>query len=392
MSNEIEFETIEEEIDEEEIDKKITKNKNDEELARKYTDGQLRIVRTTMDFPLNNFSQILEDKSYMQLNPSYQRRNRWDKKKKSLLIESLLMNIPIPPVFLFEKDYNSYEVMDGLQRLTTIEEFLNDKFSLRSLEYWSELNGKKYSDLPDVLKRGLKRRTVSAIILLAESSREISDTDIRMVLFKRLNTGGIQLNAQELRNALYPGLFNEMLLELSRNDTFTDIWGIPKYQENEKDEPSNELISNTLYKNMYDCEIVLRFFAVRDAILKNKKGSMKTLLDSCATSHSTDSKETITILSNLYINTLRDLKSIFGDDIFRLPKINKLSIPLYDSLTVAYSIIEDKTKLLPINDIKNNLKNKLNSEHGYAILTGKLGTSKSIIDRVNMAQVILLGE
>jgi hypothetical protein len=345
-----------------------------------------------MDFPLNNLKQILEDESYMKLNPSYQRRNRWDKKKKSLLIESLLMNIPIPPVFLFEKDYNSYEVMDGLQRLTTINEFLNDKFKLYSLEYWSELNGKKFTDLPDVLKRGVLRRTVSAIVLLAESSREISDTDIRMVLFKRLNTGGIQLNAQELRNALYPSNFNEMLLEVSRNDIFTEIWGVPKHEENEKNEPSKELIKNTLYKNMDDCEIVLRFFAIRDAIIIGKKASLKSLLDSCAIRHSKDTKEQVKALSNLYIDALIKLKDIFGDELFNLPTINKLSTPLYDALTVAYSLINDTENLLLEDKIRENLKEKLEDKNGYEILTGKLGTSQSIIDRVDLAKEILIGE
>lgn len=186
--------------------------------------------------------------------------------KKSLLIESLLMNIPIPPVFLFEKDYNSYEVMDGLQRLSTIQDFLNDDLKLSSLEYWTELNGKRFSELPNILQRGLLRRTISAIVLLAESSRQADDDDIRMILFKRLNTGGIQLNPQELRNALYPGNFNDMLIRVSESDLFRDVWGIPKYDESENTNPSKELMENSLYKTMGDCEIVLRFFAIRDAL------------------------------------------------------------------------------------------------------------------------------
>lgn len=383
----IEIEKLEED-DDQEVEKKVL----EEDIINKYTDGQLRIVRTTMDFPLNNLKQILEDETYLKVNPSYQRRNRWDRKKKSLLIESLLMNIPVPPVFLFEKEYNSYEVMDGLQRLRTIQEFLSNKFKLCSLDYWEELNGKTFDKLPDILKRGLLRRTISAIVLLAESTREISDTDIRMVLFKRLNTGGIQLNPHELRNALYPGNFNNMILEVSRDDEFTTIWGIPKRADDEDINPSKELVSNVLYKNMYDCEIVLRFFAIRDAMRDDIKGSLRRLLDLCMMNHSKDDESTVNMLSELFINTLKELKSIFSSDLFMLPRANKISIPLYDALTVAYSLIEDKSKLLSNNTIKDNLKKHLDDPKGYEILTGKLGTSQSIRDRVKLATEILIGE
>ncbi len=219
---------IEDEIESEienEIEEVHTSKLSEQAIIEKYTNGQFKIVRSSMDFPLNNLLQIINDEEYLKINPSYQRRNRWDRKKKSLLIESLIMNVPIPPLFLYEKDYNSYEVMDGLQRLTTIYEFLNDKFKLMSLQYWDELNGKSFSDLPDILKRGLYRRTISAIVLLTESSKEIDNTDVRMILFNRLNTGGIQLNPQELRNALYPGLFNDMILE-SLEVIYLRIFGI----------------------------------------------------------------------------------------------------------------------------------------------------------------------
>lgn len=91
------------------------------DIVQRYSDAQLRIVRSSMDLSLHNLRQSLTDSSYINMNPAYQRRHRWDPKKRSQLIESLLLNIPIPPVFLFENAYNQYEIMDGRQRLEAIK-------------------------------------------------------------------------------------------------------------------------------------------------------------------------------------------------------------------------------------------------------------------------------
>ncbi len=365
---------------------------SEDDVLTKYSNGQLRIVRTTMDFSLHNLKQVLGDTSYLNLSPSYQRRNRWDLKKKSLLIESFLMNIPVPPIFLYEKDYNSYEVMDGLQRLQTINNYLDDQFPLKYLEFWDELNGKKFSELPTVLQRGLLRRTISAIVLLAESTRpEDSEVDIRLVLFKRLNTGGIQLNPQEIRNAIYPSKFNDMLIKVARSDLFTKIWGIPPKVDNEEIDPPQELLKNNLYRTMADCELVLRFFAIRDTIQYNLKGSLRKLLDTCMIRHLYDNDQKINELESLFLNNLHTLYEIFDKKPFILPQINRISAPLYDALMVAISFIDDKSKLKSKEEIKSSLSDYLNDPKTYEVLTGKGNTNSAIRDRVFLANKILVG-
>lgn len=97
--------------------------------------------------------------------------------------------------------------MDGRQRLEAIKDSLDNTYPLRGMEYWQELGGSRFNELPPRIQRGLLRRTISAIVLLAETSRpEDSEIDVRMALFKRLNTGGVNLNPHESQNSLLLGI------------------------------------------------------------------------------------------------------------------------------------------------------------------------------------------
>jgi hypothetical protein len=178
---------------------------NDTALARLYDETSARILLDRNDFMIPQIRDLIEKDRWVNLRPDYQRRHRWEKGKQSRLIESLLMNVPIPPIFLFETELNRYEVMDGQQRLSSVVEFYNDTLSLEGLTVWKDLEGRTYSELPSHLKRGLDRRRISAIVLLAESapSAIAGLPDIRKEVFERLNTGGTALNHQELRNCVY---------------------------------------------------------------------------------------------------------------------------------------------------------------------------------------------
>ncbi|MGL6342326.1 MAG: DUF262 domain-containing protein, partial [Waterburya sp.] len=133
----------------------------DEQINDKYEQGQQRILTEINREKLPSFADSLKKNNYMDVSPFYQRRLRWDKKKQSQLIESFLINIPVPPIILYEKEYNSYEVMDGQQRITAIKDFYNNDLELTGLKLWSELNGRKYQQLPDKIKAGIDRRAIS---------------------------------------------------------------------------------------------------------------------------------------------------------------------------------------------------------------------------------------
>ena len=365
---------------------------NPDELEKKYAETQLRVVRSTMDFTLHYLQSSLRESSYINMAPGYQRRARWDRKKKSLLIESILLNVPIPPLFLFESEYNQYEVMDGRQRLETIIEFLDNGFALTGLEYWQEINTKRFRDLPEAIRRGLLRRTVGAVVLLAETARGNGDFDIRMVLFRRLNTGGVKLNPQELRNAAFPGAFNEMIKRLSRSDRFVDVWGIPRKTESEDIEPAAELVKNVLYQTMMDCELVLRFFAIRETFVGANRGSLRHILDNTMRKYKDISIEDMAEFSNLFSSSIDALIKLIGPNFVVLPGSGRPSRPLYDALMVAASTILDPASNSRFDDpveVKKKLASALGNKEDYDTLVGRGNTVDSIKARIILAQKII---
>ena len=167
------------------------------------------------------------------VQPDFQRHFVWDNKKASRLIESALLSIPIPIIYISEEPDNKEYVIAGQQRLTSFFSFLDGKFPdgadfrLTGLNVFQELNGKKYESLPEKLQDAIqyfKLRTVAF--------KQDSDPHLKFEIFERLNTGSVQLNDQELRNCIYRGRFNDLLRELSEDPDFTFLLGLKQPNRN----------------------------------------------------------------------------------------------------------------------------------------------------------------
>lgn len=362
-----------------------------ETIGEKYAKTQLRVIRETKDLSLDYLLTTTKyGKSIINISPDYQRRLRWSNKKRSLLIESLLLNIPIPPLFLYETDYNDYEVVDGRQRIDATIGFLRNNYALVGLKFWKELNGKRFNSLPEIIKKGLLRRSLSSIVLLAETTNPTNDVDIRTILFERLNTGGEKLNPQELRNALYDGLFNKLLYELSETALFRKIWGIPDIKFSEEEDIPQELLNNTIYKTMTDCELVLRYFAIKLIYQDILKGSIKSALDKTMIRYQNNSITEIDALRNEFNDSLDSVHSIFKDSTFVLPKTNRMSRPLYDGLMVAFRIGKESDKTLKeVHIIISSLNNSLNDPESYELIVGKGNTVETTKERVDLLLKVL---
>ena len=296
-----------------------------EQINEKYAKGEVRIVTEQARYPLETIRGLINGGKYI-LRPDFQRRHRWDIVKQSRLIESFIINIPIPPIFLYEREFSVYEVMDGLQRITAIKDYYDDKYALTGLTVWPELNGKKYSELPLQVKSGIDRRYLSSIILLKETAKNETEAEkLKQMVFERINSGGAKLEYQESRNALYPSRFNETIIELARNPYFCEIFDIPQTTDDEdlkSDLYSEELKNNYLFQSMKDVETVLRFFAMRQF---SSWGSipLSKFLDSFADEARHLPDDIIPLYAELFENTIELAYQLFDDHAFCLWKYEK---------------------------------------------------------------------
>ncbi len=275
----------------------------------KYESGEQRILTEMNREKLPSFVEALKKPGYMDVRPFYQRRTRWDEKMQSRLIESFLINIPVPPIVLYEKEFNCYEVMDGQQRITALRDFYDNRLKLTGLELWPELNGRTYANLPAKIRAGIDRRSISSIVLITESASKPEEALLlKQIAFERLNTGGVALSRQEVRNCLYYGKFNQLLLELANNSIFAEAWGIPI-------DDQKKLNDNNLYKKMEDAELVLRFFALRH--VEDFRRGMEGFLDLYMMKSLNFSDEDIDILKNIFLQTIYLAHQVYANNLFK---------------------------------------------------------------------------
>ncbi|MGW4250819.1 GmrSD restriction endonuclease domain-containing protein [Streptomyces californicus] len=220
---------------------------------------QLRGERGRVDVAVHNFSvrelvrMITEEE--LNASPSYQRKFRWTESDESLFVESVFLGLPIPPIFVATNVGFQWEVVDGLQRLSTLAHFLardareaieigrESPLRLQSLEKLTELNGYCFTDLPKNLQVYIGRQPLQVISLTDKS-----DMQARFDVFERLNRGGIQLTAQEVRACVYQGRFNDFIDELSRDPRLNDILKLQRVHQDDGTR-AEQVLKFFAYKN-----------------------------------------------------------------------------------------------------------------------------------------------
>lgn len=202
-----------------------------------------RVVTQPYDLSIQTLVEQVDDKSLI-LATDFQRNYVWDNSKASKLIESLLLNIPIPVCYFAEDADGVYEVVDGHQRLHSVWRFAKGDFALGKLVALPEFAGLRFTKLPTVTQRYLMRRTLRCVVITRES-----DPDLKFEIFERLNTNAVPLNAQELRNCVFRGDLNDLLKELVLEPDFRTALG--------REKPD--------YR-MRDHELVLRYFALSEGL------------------------------------------------------------------------------------------------------------------------------
>lgn len=279
-----------------------------------------------LDYPFETLVTRVESQEII-LNPEFQRKYKWDNVRASRFIESALMRIPLPACYFAESERNDELVLlviDGVQRITTIKRFFDDEFALEGLTFFPDLNGKKFSEL-GLTKSELKTTSIRCIVLRQENPDELIPE-----IFARLNQGAVQLTAQEIRHAIYPGVLNNLLVELSRDPVVKKL----KVNNKQGDRGGQEL--------------VLRYFALNQS-LNDYDSNFSRWLDAFMRENKDASDEKIKELKEDFLSTLEKCKLVFGDSPFGDPTANRQRQGL-----VYYDLLMHGFRLLTLEFIQAN--------------------------------------
>ena len=219
------------------IESEIDPNAHHSGAGRLYTQPYDLVVGSLID-QINNKTIHLRQLSN---RPDFQRKYVWSDVLASRLIESILLNVPIPPCYLAQASDYTLDVIDGQQRIYSIFRFVDNQFTLRKLEACPELNGQKFFELEANQQRKIETFTLRCVVITNDSS-----PDIKYDVFERLNTNTVPLNSQELRNSISRGSLIDLLGKLVKYPAWLGILN--------KKSPD---------KRMRDQELVLRFFAFK---------------------------------------------------------------------------------------------------------------------------------
>lgn len=229
------------------------------------------------------------------LNPDFQRKYKWDKdgnERASKFIESCLMRIPLPACYFAENEKGNHDVIDGVQRITTIKKFFNDEFKLEGLTIFKELEGKLFSEIGD-FKNELESTTIRCVVLRKENPKELVKE-----IFARLNQGAVQLSSQEIRHAIYPGAFDNLLIELGQLP-FIETFGRGDAGVKEKDSREQE-------------EMILRYFAMQTD-LSDYEDKLSKYLDKYTALNQVIDDTVISNLRNEFTDTLNKCLFVFDN-------------------------------------------------------------------------------
>ena len=267
-------------------------------VLRRFEQSQDDLVLQSSDFSLHGLGEMVDSK-VIDLEPKYQRRERWDVRRQSALVESFLLNVPVPPIYLSEEEYGVYSIIDGKQRITAIHQFLNNSFSLKGLRSFREIDGARFCDLPRTLQNALKVRPYLRVITLLKQSAP----HLKYEVFLRLNRGGLRLNNQEIRNVAFRGPLNDAIYEAAESDFLRRTLKIsgPK---------------SRAYQQMTDAELVLRFLTLRQGWRKFS-GDFSQSMDSFMMRHSHLTKAQADILLRTFAVAISRVESIWGEYAFQ---------------------------------------------------------------------------
>lgn len=291
------------------------------------------------------------DEKVLDLAPDFQRHSDiWKDDVKSRLIESIIIRIPLPAFYIDGTNEDNWLVVDGLQRLSALKQFMiksNNNLRLTGLEYLGEeLNNKSYEELPRKYQRRIQETQVTVYLIAAGTPPKV-----KYNIFKRINTGGERLTPQEIRHAINPGKVLKLLLDLAKSPEFTNIIEL----------------GESRIKRMDDREFVLGTLAViltSNSYKDYTNYGREEFLDNAMKKINGLSNLAIERLENRFKNTMIVCQEIFGNEAFRKPKKQR-KYPVNKALCETWSFHISQLNSQQIEKLKNQKQELLDKFAEY---------------------------
>ena len=288
--------------------------------------------------------------------PEYQREFVWDDVRQSRFIESLMIGLPIPYIFLAETDKGRYEIVDGSQRIRTLAAFLNDELKIKGLEKIEDLNNLVFSNLDISRQRKFKNISLKMIVL-SERTTDETKNDI----FERINRGSDLLKDMEYRKGIYTGEFNDYLYKLSQNPLYVKLTPIAKWLEKRQERE----------------ELLLRFFAFSEwyPSFSDSKGIAKQLDDYMKEKNAIFDENIEKEMNEKFNMTMEFVDKYYPYGFAKNEKARQVARPYFEALSVgAYLALKDNPELTISEE---NVRNMLTDEKFITSVSGRYQTHRA---------------
>jgi hypothetical protein len=348
---------------------------------------------TTKTFTLREIYTQIEERD-LDLAPDFQRSFVWNDKQQVRLIESILLGIPLPAFYFNQDKFGAHQVIDGVQRLTTLRHFMSGKLELNEayLEYLSLLQGKNFSTLDPATRRRFAGTQIVAHVIEPQTPDEV-----KYDIFNRVNTGGSPLSAQEIRHCMSKTRSREFLLSLVESPNFDQVMGRAFWSK----EPTGEMVRNN--QRMTDREMALRFCAFYTLPLDEyaRASSLDAFLlqvtrsiDQQSEQNSPNVHVDVVSMKSAFDRAMENCYEIMGKGAFRRwpPDANRrgpLNRAIFESQAIALAD-DSLADLLPFRDaIRAEFRQLfLNPEYDNAVRFGT-GSYLNVSRRLDMPRKIV---
>ncbi|BAQ60619.1 hypothetical protein GM3708_1025 [Geminocystis sp. NIES-3708] len=362
-------------------------NEAEEQIRELHKTVDYNTIEYPIEVIVNKFIEEENGKTELFI-PDYQREFAWDEIRQSKFIESILLGLPIPAIYVADnseelleennletEDLGRWEIIDGTQRIRTLARFINQELRLQGLEKLTKLEGFLFSDLPLARQRRFKRASIRIIELT-----EDTDEETRRNLFERINSGSVELNAMEKRRGIRRGKFLDLLDKLAKNTKFLELCSFSEAQIKYKD-PQEYILRFFAFLNNYDN-------GYESFIKKNITDFLDEYLEE--TNQITSDK--ILEMEKEFNQMLNFVERYFPNGFYQENKTGKKPVTRikFESLSVGIALaLRENLNLKPTSNALSLLYSKEFNDY----TKGDASSSKvKVLRRINYVKSMLLGE